>query len=706
MEDSVAKTLIADRYELVKLTAHQYHAPQTASWVADDQVLSRKLRAIVIDADHPFCAGAVDGARRASLFRDSQSVAIISVEETPSSTVIFTEFPLGKNLSTALRAAPKSPDQKSLLPSDFVHAMIGQVARIIANARHFGLRCLHLNAANIYLTDANQVILDGLGVLAPLHGAVLDLSSEQLDRAEARGLVVFLAALLLGEDFPQDPSEHDARVHEAFAMATGSNLPQQIIDVFRNEINGNGPQSAGDFMRLLAPWNNAAISQFLSTLNIASAFADDLSANIENPLASDEFLEEVAAENANLAITPNWPKVSAASSLSATENIADLPLAEVVNDDADSVNSLAADLVSADTAHSSVETSQIVASADASPSDSVQEILSVPAVDDPLAGNEDSADPENASSPNTVADSLHNPAGDESSSNTIEIASETVAEIEVTAKTAITGETFSDTTNPSIVSRELDDSFQEVAAKTHSMQAKEALPQQPPAQNSRLNSATLVLLFFLGVITFALLFGFWRVLQPLDAEDADPGTVQSTTEDNPKNNDEKAEKQAAAAAPAVAVPAVIESLELVSSDTSLLAENNSAVTSLKQGLQNLADDNPETAWSTWWFRTPAVYEQGKLGVVITLKEETTLNEVLINTRSNGGLIQWRKLDAAHPVDANILAKAEKIAEAEFSATLSLKATQPMKTKKFLLWIDQIPSTGNENRAEIVNITLK
>lgn len=653
MINSFSDKLIADRYELTKNTRFGYQAPQTESFVAYDRVLSRQLRAILIQSDHPNCARAFDGARRASLFNDPQSVSIISIEDAPECTAIFTEFPLGVQLSEVLKARNTavlddaernndSIDSETTTISSassefvhFVHTVMGQFSRVINNARHFGLRCLHLDSATIYLTDSDQVIVDGLGIIASLYGAVLDRSSEELDRAEARGLVVFLASLLLSRDFPANPDEHDSIVSQAYEQAIQQHYPQQLIDVLSAEIHGHGPQSAGDFMRLLAPWDDCAISLYLSYLrnNNFLSTDDDLIGNTgdaENGENGEKTLSPVDPATSRPFIqTPEWRKI---------------------HENADSNHEIA--------------DSQIV--------------TDIKIFD--TAKNTDSVDCVNSAESTDSADSVDG-KNDLSDANDADVSASdvNVAKSEI----SLQDQDIDDTADSADLSVESDNS----------------------AENSSPDISTIVLLIFLGLITLALIFGFWRTLQPLGNSDfglADlaSSSAESTKKQTPKNQESQAPT------PHIATPAVIKSVELISSDANLLDPADPNVAKLKDGLPRLFDNNPSTRWSTWWFARPEVYERSKLGLVVTLQEETEISEVSLVTRSTGGKLQWKSLSDIAAVTGNSALNADIVAEADFSEEISLKSTKPVKTKKFVLWIDAIPKTGNENRAEFAEISLK
>lgn len=749
MENRSSNKRIADRYELTRQTRLGYQAPQTESWVARDTVLSRELRAVVIEPTNPHRAQALDGARRSSLFHDPQSVSIISIVDDPCDAVIFTEFPLGTRLSDVLAANTKNgiaasdpvTDQDASIQSvnlqntklypKFVHAVISQLARVISNARHFGLRCLHLNAENIYLTDSDQVIVDGLGVIAPLYGAALDRSPEELDRSEARGLVVFLASLLLNQNFPENPQEHDSVVYQAREKAVAEEFPQQIIDVLNAEINWHGPQSAGDFMRLLAPWDDRAISAYVQHLQQTGALATSvIAANALNSTVSDEKssiafekqnhldreaaptsaltgeeastkipgdfgfdssaikLNQAAIETGSLASdvsptltsAPAWPKLHNAESdlasseiLSKTAHTADTEFA-VAASEAEKLNS---DITQTDNQISDTESNPEVA------------VPTTPSFDAPAAETTTTAtEIENiaaAAEAKSISQPDSAPLGGVPSANTSSV---------VDPPKEDTNSDKNEQRGKYKASAELTSNTAETSQNNASNNVK---------RSNRI--ATIVLLAFLILITIALIFGFWRVLQPLNEADYGVTEQQTHSQSTDLKDDSKSEKPPAPV-PELAVPAVIEKIDLISSQPEMLNPSSKDVATLFQGLSDLYDDNPETGWSTWWFARPEVYDRGKLGLVINLQKETEISEIILETRSEGGNIQWKTLSPEATADGVIISTSPSVAEAPFSSDVSLKVSEPIKTKQFVLWIDSIPRTGNENRAEIVNITLK
>lgn len=719
MENTSSKKRIADRYELIQPTRLGYQAPQTESWVAQDTVLSRQLRAIVIDSTHANRAQIVDGARRSSLFNDPQSVSIISIEDNPTDTVIFTEFPLGVRLLDVLTAGAAEfsaeDSQQRAMSAKFVHSVISQLARIISNARHFGLRCLHLDANNLYLTDADQVIVDGLGITAPLYGANLERSPEELDRDEARGLVVFLAAMLLGRNFPEDPAEHDSIVYQAREIAIANDFSQQIIDILDAEINWRGPRSAGDFMRILAPWDDRAISQFLKHLRRSHS-----SASLQVPLSAQEgATPEFTLTNA---VPLSKPKRGQAVMQDSADYLREATAADsahldsvhtdAIQRDIDGGSGFADATVDAasdhlhhqlsDSANSDlIETSDIAATSADSASDDVsisgmafataQTTKDIPTATAALSStlawpkvqNRDSAShQENENSiapemPSATADTQNENDADFSESsftqnspssakqsdanvvsaddfsaqeqidaktNQVSSAPETkstetehsAVKLAAGASTAVVSDTEKPTAAQSTTShftrklkraRKTKDVASPASATAHVPHNSEnsTSNDRAKAQKSSISVSTIVLLLFLALITLSLIFGFWRVMQPLDS--ADYGVTQQKTQpQNTESDFQPEEKKPPAPVPELAVPAVIESVDLISSAPNLLDPSSKDVANLKQGLPALYD-NSDSTWTTWWFARPEVYDRGKLGLVVTLQDETEISEI-------------------------------------------------------------------------------
>lgn len=243
-----ADQLIADRFLLTEAAPSSYEKYGVSTWRATDTVLSRELRAIVIPPDHPHRAAAIDAGRRAGLFDDPHVTAVLGVINNNHDSVIFTEIPVGEALTPYVTEKP--------LPPATVTAIIGETAAAVNHARHRGLRHLQLSTDHLYLADTGDLMLDGVAIMAAFAGANTDEMSAKLDRDETRGIIVFFAALLAGEDFPADPNTHQDFIYRA---AQRDDLPPRVRELFAAELNGTGAQSPADLMAQLVPWGDIDI---------------------------------------------------------------------------------------------------------------------------------------------------------------------------------------------------------------------------------------------------------------------------------------------------------------------------------------------------------------------------------------------------------------------------------------------------------------
>ena len=310
---------IADRFELAVRYAGSWDEYGVETWRAVDTVLARELRAILIPNDHPYRTEALDAARRAGLFEDAGVTRVLFVADEPESSVIFTEFPLGRSLASLI-GGDTTHDMNlditaELLPESIVTAIFGETTSAINHARNRGLRHLQLSARHIYISDSGEVTIDGIAVLNALAGVNTDRLSAELDRDEARGLIVFFAALLHGEDFPADPSSHNDYVQRACNLP---DLPQRVRDVFQQERDGHGAQSPADLLRMLVPWgsvdpqnipgfsNNPEDSEGNHERDIQENSGADTA---ETPSAPDTDAAVLGEADAHPQLSPQWPSV-------------------------------------------------------------------------------------------------------------------------------------------------------------------------------------------------------------------------------------------------------------------------------------------------------------------------------------------------------------------------------------------------------------
>lgn len=274
---------VADRFDLTVRYTDSWDQYGVETWRAVDTVLARELRAIVIPHDHPHRTATLDAARRAGLFEDAGVTRVLFVADEPETSVILTEFPLGTSLTSFIdgdiaRDSDGDIDSKPL-PESIVTAIFGETTSAINHARNRGLRHLQLSARHIYISDSGEVTLDGIATLNALAGVNTDKLSSDLDRDEARGLIVFFAALLHGEDFPADPATHDDYVRRACDLP---DLPQRVRDVFQQERDGHGAQSPADLLRMLVPWGSVDPHSIPNFSDSLETYENNLAGNVRD----------------------------------------------------------------------------------------------------------------------------------------------------------------------------------------------------------------------------------------------------------------------------------------------------------------------------------------------------------------------------------------------------------------------------------------
>lgn len=643
MENSYlsGKTPIADRFTLDSLSLEEFSSFGTTTWQATDTVLSRHLRAIVVNPKLAQRPQVIDAARRAALLDPAQHIAVVAIHDDAESAIIFTEIPTGERLKSYLEKGPLDPASTM--------AIMGQVAAGIHAAGDFGIRDLQLQARSIYLPDSGEVLIDGIGIRAALAQVDLQRSPLELDRAEARGLVIFLAALLQGEDFPEDPASHDSVLQKALSLP---NLPAALFDLLQAEAHGQGPASAGDFLRRLAPWGEIDFTALPNPhARLHTAFpllsAQDL------PVSAQDFPAENNAPAPNPSLdsspAPNsaaeveevesaTPESEAYESLAPESNTPDsiTPNSIIQNSPSPNSGEGSAEALSKNSRPSFVWPKLKNTSSKATP----------PAIPAQLAPYANTDLPEN-----TKAQYFHNAeaaTGNDASAHNSD----------ATANQDNTGgsQDNTDTHNSDITT-------------------------------SRRSRKLFWGVLLAGIAIFAIcLFALLRPLSPVSipAEEDKNGAAGSSEAEN---------------FPQVAPQ--ISSAKVVAEDPQTLETVNSSTERLVKEITKAIDGDPETAWYTWWYQSNSIYNNDKIGIAVKLKEKTALSEITVLVRGEGGSIKWM-LPPSADAESGTLVSSSAISE-----KTHLQAKKPVVTDEFVLWIDSLPvDEEGMNRAVISEITVK
>ncbi|MDD7465293.1 MAG: hypothetical protein PUK59_03530 [Actinomycetaceae bacterium] len=695
---------IANRFELAAAFADSYDDYAVSTWRAIDTVLSRELRAVVIPHDHPHRTLAIDAARKAGLFDDPHTCAVLSVVDDDTDSVFFTEFPIGTRLDRYVHGEP--------LPPDAATAIIGETTSVINHARHQGLRHLQLNASHIFISDAGELMLDGIATMAGLAGAPTDALSTDLDRSETRGLLVFYAALLSGQDFPADPNTHQGLIQ---SMAERTDLPDRVRDVFQSETAGQGPRSPADLLRRIVPWGDIDVTR------LPEQQPDDPSVSDESASSDFAALESVSPDSISTTATDTD---SDHSDIDVYESAVE---ASASGDD--SAQSAEASESTAESEEAAGNAADISATDgddrgdDFSPqwsqmSDSPAEVLD--------SQNPDLAQPEerlNVAPPShtlpsyTVhldsavypdqVDSLPRALPHDTSRDLSEGGSDSAAEATETAQAA--AETAehehyekqgADSASGPIAGSIPEDFVgideSDAAARTRAAHFAELPSEAVVATGSshiRVSTAVMAL-FTLGVI-IALVAGVAKLLSPLDPVQVTPPDGDSASQ----SQKAPAENGASTPSPSVTSPPQIKSVTFVSADPNI--KDDPSAPRLFEDASLAADGKPSTVFQSWFFTNPQLSETDQFGLLIQLTELTDVSSVTLTTTGEGGNIQWRAYDQAHPT------RAEVITQKAVNKSTTLSSPQKVSTDRILIWVTQMPvDESGRNLLRISEISVK
>ncbi|MBM7824458.1 hypothetical protein JOD55_000285 [Arcanobacterium pluranimalium] len=749
---------IADRFELTAPTPYSFGAEHTATWFANDTVLSRQVRAIAVDIHHPHREAVIDAARRSSLIDDTHTIAVVSVVDNATDAVILTELPLGTPLSAYLNGDPLDPQ--------LVSSIMGQLASTIHNASQRGVRHLQLAANKIYLTDSGDILIDGLGVSAALAGVDTNRLSAELDRDEARGLVVMLAALLHGQDFPSDPSTHDSLIASARDIPE---LPQELADLFAKENSDKPIRAAGDFMRMIMPWEEIDFSKLPTPRSsddpALPQLADDseLSDNelTDTSIFAAQFAEDNdLVEQPQLSSQPVWPTLARPVQAPTPEQP---PVSDPVDaawpvesTDAESTDTAATatdiepvkdSLVSESTAEEPA-TAMLAAgeSTSVEPTSAEQEGVEPPAesqsaeqkLSEQKSAESSSEKPEfiKALSQKTSAlPKLAWPKLPETTESQASALFENSTPVEVPERTSIL-ESLRETMAPSSYAYEQRKSDRNAASRTtldadakasagvaaassslgsspnSSTKGSAASSSSAPTTSEKRDGAGVVLdkkfnapkavFIIFGILAaIGLIFAFSQLFKPLDPvsvtkPDSEKQTSQKDSSKDGNSGDSSEKDSANKDAEATAVAPKIVKVTTVAQNPSFLADQDDSTKRLVSTTNLAFDGNPATAWQSWWFKNAATYNKNKLGLHIELEKETAVSEINLNIAGEGGDVRWIKATAANPTQG------DAVANSAMNAQTTLKASAPVTTKELVIWFDALPVDKEGKLRVVVN----
>ncbi|MFC5369338.1 hypothetical protein [Arcanobacterium bovis] len=713
---------IADRFELTAPTPYSFGAESTATWFANDTVLSRQVRAIVVDIHHPHREAVIDAARRSSLIDDTHTIAVVSVVDNATDAVILTEIPLGTPLSAFLNDKPLHPQA--------VTAIMGQLASTIHNASQRGVRHLQLAANKIYLTDSGDILVDGLGVNAALAGVDTNRLSAELDRDEARGLVVMLAALLHGQDFPTDPSTHDSLIASARDIPE---LPQELVDLFAKENSDKPIRAAGDFMRMIMPWEEIDFSM-LPTPRNSDGDGSPVEAPNDELTDTSVFAAQFAQENdlveeSQLSSQPVWPTLVAANAESTHAK-------EVENDeleDTEGEPTQAHDAVSADpdtpadvTGESNIEPSPKATLEPAPAGDDDEHDVNATTADVTDNPPTEQITPVRADKTSALPRLAWPKLPETTESHTSDLF-ENSTPVVIPERTSIL-ESLRETVVPSSYSREqqksdrtsdsssknqadtervssvqtgdksgfVDKSGKSTSTATSNESTGERNDVPSVVLNKKFSAPRAVFIIFGILAVIGLIFAFSQLFKPLDPVSVTkPDSEKQSSQGNAGNSNQSEDAAKKDAEPTAVAPKITK-ITVVAQNPSFLADQDDSTKRLVSTTNLAFDGNSATAWQSWWFKNASTYNKNKLGLHIELEKEAAVSEIGLNIAGEGGNVRWIKATATNP------AQGDAVANSAMNAQTSLKASAPVTTKELVIWFDSLPVDKEGKLRVVVN----
>lgn len=716
---------LAHRFDLIVQAAHQLPFEHASTWVARDTALSRQLRAVVIDPEAPQARDVIDAARRAALIEDPKMVGIVSVVEGDDFAVL-TEVPPGTPLDQYLTGSPLNPQ--------LVRSLMGEISSAVNTARHRGVRHLQLDAGDVYVSDAGHIVVDGFGIHAALAGVDINRMSSELDRDEARGLTVLLASLLLGRNFPEDPSTHDSVISEAAELPE---ISAELHDLLRREQHGEGAISPDDLMRRLVPWGDIDVNLLPATapdIDAAEKFGPADSQVSENPtdetaaVVTDE--DQAAPDTAVEDPAPSPQIGPTTEELSEISENTDEPLASSreeaarvvdqildIDDDEGRVSALAWPGLSTVTPDEPLVAVEPESDGDdAAASDSISDADSDSELDSATEDSKDlessdleSSDLETTVLPITAATADESKAG--------EAQAKTSAPRRVSFKDWRSGGDVDDqadsptATRPVATSTAVGGSHKlggstavggsRAASKASTKSARPtwgSTTQVATSDEPRVNATWVSIILFTIIVLIAGYLGWQKLFSPFDEvtlQDVDPvQTEQPDGEGDGTDGNNGSEPTEDNPPVDTAADPVIASATLVSPEAGVIQGTNAATQDNPQSVPNAVDGNPATVWTSFQYVAQDMAPISGFGLYIELEEEAQVGAVTVNVDGTGGNIQWRDTVVEAPASGKL------VAEGPMSAQTVLTAEEPVVTSSFVLWINELPVDNSSGTFQI------
>ena len=237
-----AGQILSGRYQLTEPRPDQLDHEGAEFWSAEDTLLGKPVRILVLDPRSPVKQSTLDAARRSALVDDTHLVRVLSVSDSPEVAFVTLEVPRGHQLSEFLKK-PLSGEQ--------AWSILGTLSQTLDTAKMRGLRHDQITPQSIWVSSNGSILLDGVGISAALAGnSASESPNPEADRIEARKLLGFGAGLVTGT-FPIGIDGIDLSIEDALKTP---DLPEPLRAAFSREFEGEGLPNPHAIARTLGTW--------------------------------------------------------------------------------------------------------------------------------------------------------------------------------------------------------------------------------------------------------------------------------------------------------------------------------------------------------------------------------------------------------------------------------------------------------------------
>lgn len=656
-------SFIAGRYRL--LEPYPGVLPYGQMWVAEDTFLSTQVRMIL--SEQLPQESVLRAVASAALVDSDALVKVVSLcSEDDPFTWVCTQLPMGTPLSAFL-------DEQESLEGELVHALTGELARLLSLLRTNDVVHLQLAPQWVRISDRFSVGLDGAGVLAGLAGVDLEALPRELDRLEARGLCAFAARLLWG-----DSSASDDVLFERMA---GMDLPDPLANLFERERSGAGVLSPAEAVRVLTPWgrlNSMPRQRVFSPWFRPYQHTLDLSASNSPAPVAGLVLPPEDGSAAFPRVAPQFPPVHSSH---------EQEIAGFAGDAASPASGSDSDSnVAEGNAHT-------VAGHDA------LDVKSADLYDAELGGVYDSElgiipPPHMTMAPQWISiqqDTCAEHTPDDPTKPLKEPAQQASITLPPHAHTS------ANTTHTKRAEDEQHPANTPSAPETSAVRKAFRFD-----EHKRVNSSKIATLGALGVVVVAGLAAAFALSTPLQNVDIPAPAISATPSEKAKGtppSEASTSKPSTTNTPSAAnTPVQIVAATLLNpyaakvNPTNVNAQDNPTL------LARIFDEDPSSSWQSWRYNQKNFSGKGGIGIALKLANATPVRSVSLNVNGEGGQVQWRATTADAPDSGDVLASAS------LGANTVLSVDKPVESDTVILWFSELPTAPDgKNRIDLSEV---